>query len=553
MKAAELRQSILQAAVQGNLVPQNLHDEPASELIKRIRQEKARLVKEGKIKKEKPLPSITENEILYDLPDGWVWCRLSDLVSFYDNSIRRGPFGSAIRKDMFVPYSDDVYKIYEQGNAIRKTVNYGTYYISKEQYSKLKSFAVIPGDIIISCAGTLGETFVIPDDAPKGIINQALLKLNINHAIMSIDFFIIMFKAIIQRQIVLSSLGSAMKNLTSIVWLKESVVFPLPPLAEQQRIVTKVDELMALCDEFEAAEKELDELEIHFAEFLPKSILQAAVQGKIVPQNVHDETASELLKRIKQEKSKLVKEGKIKKEKPLPPIAEDEIPYDLPDGWVWCRLGDVCTINPRNQITDDTEVSFTPMALISNVYFEGHKQELRQWGEVKNGFTHYAENDVVVAKITPCFQNGKSCIMQNLRNGYGAGTTELHVLRSIEVQPAYILIYVKHPEFLLEGERNMTGTAGQQRVPTEYLKRCLFPLPPLAEQQRIVAKVDELMALCDELKNARNLLIKPATSNVVPFQPKEENVEELLIAARGDASQGLSNKAQHDADELLGD
>ena len=553
MKAAELRQSILQAAVQGNLVPQNLHDEPASELIKRIRQEKARLVKEGKIKKEKPLPSITENEILYDLPDGWVWCRLSDLVSFYDNSIRRGPFGSAIRKDMFVPYSDDVYKIYEQGNAIMKTVNYGTYYISKEQYSKLKSFAVIPGDIIISCAGTLGETFVIPDDAPKGIINQALLKLNINHAIMSIDFFIIMFKAIIQRQIVLSSLGSAMKNLTSIVWLKESVVFPLPPLAEQQRIVTKVDELMALCDEFEAAEKELDELEIHFAEFLPKSILQAAVQGKIVPQNVHDETASELLKRIKQEKSKLVKEGKIKKEKPLPPIAEDEIPYDLPDGWVWCRLGDVCTINPRNQITDDTEVSFTPMALISNVYFEGHKQELRQWGEVKNGFTHYAENDVVVAKITPCFQNGKSCIMQNLRNGYGAGTTELHVLRSIEVQPAYILIYVKHPEFLLEGERNMTGTAGQQRVPTEYLKRCLFPLPPLAEQQRIVAKVDELMALCDELKNARNLLIKPATSNVVPFQPKEENVEELLIAARGDASQGLSNKAQHDADELLGD
>ena len=154
---------------------------------------------------------------------------------------------------------------------------------------------------------------------------------------------------------------------------------------------------------------------------LRQAILQAAVQGKLVLQNPQDEPASELLKRIQTEKSHRIKNGKIKKEKPLPSISEEEKPYDLPPSWEWCRIGDICSINPRNKLQDDAQVSFVPMTLISNDYFGGHQQETRKWGEVKQGFTHFAEDDVVLAKITPCFQNAKSCIVKNLKNGFGAG------------------------------------------------------------------------------------------------------------------------------------
>lgn len=552
MKAADLRKAILQAAVQGKLVPQDKNDEPASELLMWIQAEKSALVKEGKLKKEKPVPPIDEDNIPYDLPNGWVWCRLGDLVSSCDGSIRRGPFGSAIRKDMFVPKDEHTYKVYEQGNAIRKTIEYGSYYISDEHYAKLKSFAVFPGDIIISCAGTLGETYILPDNAPKGIINQALLKLNINNAIMSDEFFLMVFKAITQQQIVQTSLGSAMKNLVSISWLKERVAFPLPPLAEQQHIVTKVDELMALCDELEAAEKELNALERHFFDYLPKSILQAAVQGKLVSQNKNDEPASELIKRIQAEKTKLIKEGKLKKEKFLPPIMEDEIPYDLPDEWVWCHIGDIVITNPRNSLADDTMVTFLPMSLISQDYFGGHKQDTKLWKEVKSGFTHFAEGDVLLAKITPCFQNGKSCIAHNLCSGYGAGTTELHVLRSILVDSRYLLLFLKCPIFIKAAEKNMTGTAGQQRVPTDYLRQFLFPLPPLAEQQRIVAKVDELMTFCDELKCVAEQPIDH--SNVILFPAKTEpgDVEPIKMAAQGKVAALPSKQHTEALNDLLG-
>lgn len=175
---------------------------------------------------------------------------------------------------------------------------------------------------------------------------------------------------------------------------------------------------------------------------LRKSILQAAVQGKLVPQNKNDEPATELLKQIQGEKAVLIKEGKLKKEKPLPPLTEDEIPYDVPDGWAWCHVGDVAAINPRNSLSDEIKVSFLPMSLISQEYFGGHQQEIRFWKEVKSNFSHFAEGDILLAKITPCFQNGKSCIARNLISGYGAGTTELHILRSILLDSKYLLLFL---------------------------------------------------------------------------------------------------------------
>ena len=236
---------------------------------------------------------------------------------------------------------------------------------------------------------------------------------------------------------------------------------------------------------------------------LRELILELAVRGKLVPQDANDEPASELLKCIQVEKAKLIAEGKIKHIKLLSEINDDEKLFELPSGWEWARLGDVAQINPRNDAEDKLEVSFVPMTLISTSHTGKHEQETRTWGELKKGFTHFAEGDVGVAKITPCFENSKAAVFTELVNGIGAGTTELHIVRPFgsTFDPRFILIYFKSPQFLYVGESKMTGTAGQKRVPKDFVSSNPFPLPPLAEQHRIVAKVDELMALCDQLEN----------------------------------------------------
>jgi type I restriction enzyme, S subunit len=235
---------------------------------------------------------------------------------------------------------------------------------------------------------------------------------------------------------------------------------------------------------------------------LRELILELAVRGKLVAQDAGDEPASELLKRIAAEKKRLVAEGKIKQQKALLEIAEKEKPFKLPKGWEWSSLAKVALINPRNSAEDTLAVSFVPMTLIGTNFDGVHAQEPRLWGEVKQGFTHFAEGDIGVAKITPCFENSKACIFSDLTNGLGAGTTELHIVRPVPgtIEARYVLAYVKSPQFLRIGETRMTGTAGQKRLPKDFVETNPFPVPPLAEQHRIVAKVDELMAQCDRLE-----------------------------------------------------
>ncbi|WP_317847423.1 restriction endonuclease subunit S [Pseudomonas sp. HTZ2] len=235
---------------------------------------------------------------------------------------------------------------------------------------------------------------------------------------------------------------------------------------------------------------------------LRELILELAVRGKLVPQDPSDEPASELLKRIAEEKARLVAEGKVKKQKTLAEFGEEAEPFELPAGWSWGTLAQVAFVNPRNAAADSLEVSFVPMTFIGTRFDDQHAQEPRLWGEVKQGFTHFAEGDIGVAKITPCFENSKACVFSKLVNGLGAGTTELHIVRPVggTLDPRFVLAYLKSPKFLLVGETKMTGTAGQKRLPKDFVETNPFPLPPLPEQHRIVAKVDELMALCDRLE-----------------------------------------------------
>ena len=234
-------------------------------------------------------------------------------------------------------------------------------------------------------------------------------------------------------------------------------------------------------------------------EQLKASILQYAIQGKLVEQRPEEGTGEELYRQIQAEKQRLIQEKKIKKEKPLAEISEDEIPFDIPESWKWVRVQLVTCLNPKNDLSDDLETSFIPMALVDDGYRNNHSFEIKTWGSIKKGFTHFADGDIGIAKITPCFQNRKSVIFRNLKNGYGAGTTELSIVRVVNelLSREFLLWFFKSAYFIDNGVKSFTGTAGQQRIQKDYLAMCVFPLPPLAEQKRIVAKIEELLPLVD--------------------------------------------------------
>lgn len=279
---------------------------------------------------------------------------------------------------------------------------------------------------------------------------------------------------------------------------------------------------------------------------LKNSILQLAIQGKLVEQRSEEGTAEDLFAQIQEEKQRLIKEGKIKKEKPLPEVTEEEKPFEIPESWVWVRLQEIICLNPKNDLPDELEVSFIPMALIDDGYRNSHSFRIKTWGSIKKGFTHFADGDIGIAKITPCFQNRKSVIFCNLKNGYGAGTTELSIVRVVNdlLSRDFLLYFFKSAYFIENGVKSFTGTAGQQRIHKDYLATCVFPLPPLAEQKRIVAKIEELLPYIDRYEQAwskleqfnsrfpedmkKSLLQYAIQGKLVEQRPEEGTAEELF-------------------------
>lgn len=259
---------------------------------------------------------------------------------------------------------------------------------------------------------------------------------------------------------------------------------------------------------------------------LKNSILQWAIQGKLVPQDPNDEPASVLLERIREEKKHLIKEGKIKKDKNETIIyrgednshyekvvatgevkcIDDEIPFEIPQGWAWCRISGIVQINPKNSAPDDAKAAFIPMEKIDATYLSSFTYEFRKWGDIKTGFTHFANGDIAFAKITPCFQNRKSMILVDLPNGIGAGTTELKVLRVFgdTINSKYLLFFLESPYFVEEA--SFKGTANQQRIISGYLENKLFPLPPKEEQKRIVKIIEDSFVFADSFGLAQSKL-----------------------------------------------
>ena len=505
MTAEQLKNSILQMAVQGKLVPQDPNDEPASVLLEKIRQEKERLIKEKKIKRDKNASIIyrgednsyyekilatgevkcIDEEIPFEVPKGWEWERFGNIMINKDSE--RVPLSVAQRQQL-----KKIYDYYGASGVIDK--------VDKYLFDK---------DLLL-----IGEdgANLINRSTPIAFIAKGKYWVN-NHAHvldvcsgMALSYVALFINAI---SLVDYVTGTAQPKMNQEKM--NSILLAIPPVKEQHRILEKMSMVDAFVDKYASLQTKLDSLDNSVYELLRKSILQEAIQGKLVPQIASEGTAQELLEQIKAEKQKLVKEGKLKKSalndsiifrgddnKYYEQIGKkclditDEIPFVIPETWQWVRIRDVFQLNPKNEAEDEKLVAFIPMEKISAGYKSDFTFDTARWGTIKKGFTHFANGDVAFAKITPCFQNRKSAIFHDLPNGIGAGTTELKVLRPYgnTIDRWYLLYFLESPYFI--DEATFKGTANQQRIVVGYLEDKLFPLPTQKEQQRIVAQIEKL-------------------------------------------------------------
>lgn len=475
----DLRQAVLQAAIQGKLTQQLPEDGNATDLLDAIKAEKAALVKAKKIKKEKPQEPIAEDEIPYKIPDGWAWLRFGEFGIY-----KKGPFGSALTKSIFIPKGDNAVKVYEQKNAIKKNVNIGDYYISEEYFtSKMSGFELLPGDIIVSCAGTIGETYIMPSDMEKGIINQALMRMRMFPSTY-IPYFLLYFDTILKQTAKHDSNGSAIKNIPPFEILKNYLV-PVPPIAEQQRIVAKVDELMAKIDGLEKTEKELEGMKKAFPGDMKAALLQAAMQGKLTEQLESDGNAADVFKSVKKRTI----------------VEADSQDVDIPQNWEWAILSDICEIYTGNSIAESEKAQ----------KYIGLEEGYDYVATKDVGFNHQVEydNGVRIPFDSASFRKAHRDATLLCIEGGSAGKkiaildkevcfgNKLCMFFSPHLNKNYLYYYLQSPDFTSVFANSVTGIIGG--VSIKKLKAMTIPIPPLAEQERIVEKLDKLLPLCDGL------------------------------------------------------
>lgn len=490
MKAETLKKSILQYAMQGKLVEQNPDDEPASELLKRIKAEKDQLIKDGKIKKEKPLPSIAEDEIPYELPQGWEWVRLGNICSKIVDGDHNPPTGYPVKTEYLMLSASNIN--YNKIVDLEK-VRYLTEEIFIEE-NKRTNLQV--DDILFTIVGTLGRSCIY--DGKLNICFQRSVSV-LTTLIYNKYLKIVLDSPYIQTFMQINATGTAQKGF----YLNQvsNLLIPIPPLAEQQRIVEMLEQILPLIEEYDKNEEKLSELNKTLPDKIKQSILQHAVQGKLVPQNPTDEPASELLKRIKSEKEQLIKDGKIKKEKPLPPITEDEIPYELPQGWEWVRIGTITDIGTGT----------TP----STSNYEYYNGNINWISSSSTGNDYIMEPDKLISQkaVDECnlrIYNPDTLIIALYGQGKTRGQiTQLKIQSCINQACAAIciinknLLNLSYIKYFYKKQyndiRSLAAGGAQPNLNVGKIKNTIIPLPPLSEQQRIVDKVEELISVVDRL------------------------------------------------------
>ena len=470
MTAQQLKSAILQEAIQGRLVPQYPNDEPASVLLDRIRKEKQQLVKEGKLKKkdleEKP---ISEDEIPFEIPESWEWVRVSSVISLLSG--RDLAPQEYNENNAGIPYITGASN-FEDGNLLINRWTTKPITISKK------------GDLLITCKGTIGTMAynVIGD------IHIARQVMAISSSYINLDFI----KYFMMRQVY--ELERKAKSIIPGISREDvlEALFPLPPLAEQNRIVAKIEELMPKVEEYGKAQEKLNKLNEELPEKLKKSILQEAIEGRLVKQDPNDEPASALLAKIREEKKQLVKEGKLKK-KDLDekPISEDEIPFSIPDSWEWVRMQDVILfVNGR---------AYKQEELLT----KGKYKVLRVGNFFTNDSWYYSDMEL---------PDEKYCYKEDLLYAWSASfgpkiwdgeKTIFHYhIWNVKYNKDILYRDYLYYFFLIDREKIKGSTTGSTmiHVSMENMKPRLIPIPPLAEQKRIVEKIEQLFKEIDKLK-----------------------------------------------------
>lgn len=492
--AEDLRQAVLQAALQGKLTEQLETDSDVDEMLVSIQEEKKLLLDKKNAREEKAIPIEEDEEKPYDVPQNWRWEKLGNIGVY-----KKGPFGSALTKSIFVPKGANTVKVYEQKNAIQKDASLGEYYITKEYFeSKMKGFAVESGDIIVSCAGTIGETYIMPDNLEFGIINQALMRMNIVKSI-NISYFLIYFDNVLKMEAQKGSKGSAIKNIPPFEVFKRMLI-PIPPIEEQQRIVDKINEIMPKIDEYEKIEKELEALKKEFPINMKDALLQAAMQGKLTEQLESDSSVDELLEVIRKQKEKLIAQKKIKKEKPLSDITEEEIPFDIPDNWRWVRWGNLAYSIQYGYNAPAQESGKIKMVRISDIQDNSVNWDSVPYCDISDEEMEtylLKENDILFARTGGTV--GKSFLVSNVPEDAIYAGYLIRTRYNNQLIPQYLKLFMESQLYWVQLQNGKTQGC-QPNCNGQTLSKMMIPLPPIEEQQRIVERLDVLLPLCEDLK-----------------------------------------------------
>ena len=486
MIAEKLRKSILQAAIQGKLTEQLPTDGDARDLLEKIRAEKQRLIKEKKLKSEKPLPPISDDEIPFDIPDNWCWVRLGDIVQIKGG--KRIPAGSKLTtnetKHKYIRVAD-----MHNGTILSNDIHY----ITDDVYLKIKNYNINSDDVYITCAGTIGRIGTVPKEFDGANLTENADKLVFAFLDKNWLKFVLM-SSFSQEQIIenTTQVGQPKLAIKRIALL----LIPLPPLDEQLRIVEKVEELMTELNSLEKDEQILNQLQNDFPKRLKASLLQAAIQGKLTEQLPDDGDARDLLQSIQQEKEKLIKEKKLKPEKPLPPISDGEIPFDIPDNWCWVRLGEITDYGVGKQVDKKDIPNSSWIVELEDIEKESFKliskNLSRKPGSSKNKFF---AGEVLYGKLRPYLKK----VYVPDEDGYCS--TEIIPFHGFGGILSSYLKYIMVSPTIDNYINNITHGMDMPRLGREKAILLVIPLPPLAEQKRIVARLEELLKECDYLSD----------------------------------------------------
>lgn len=474
--ASDLRQSVLLAAMQGKLTTQKTEDGDARDLLREIRAEKEKLVKEKKGKKEKPLAPLTDEEIPFGIPENWVWCRLGEIITL-------------VSGQDFSPhqYSDTVQEGFPY---ITGASNFGNHSIIENRWTKTPRCIVSRGDLLLVCKGS-GYGRVMICNLTSAHIARQIMGIRQNNNV-DVQFILLFLESNFD---ILKRFGQGV-----IPGISRGDVlnmqFPLPPLPEQRRIVARVEALMKEIDKLEQTEKELEAIKAAFPADMKASLLQAAMEGKLTTQKADDGDARGLLRAIREEKEKLVKEKKIKKEKPLTPIGDEEIPFDIPENWVWCRLGEISTYaSPKSKINAKEADKDTWMLDLEDIEKGGKLLAKLKVSDKKaiGDKTIFHDGDILYSKLRPYL------LKILVASDDGICTPELIPFSMYgNIDTRYIVDLLKSP-YVDNAINGATYGLKMPRVGTNTMINLPIPLPPLPEQQRIVEKLDQLLPLCDSL------------------------------------------------------